>query len=97
MRDVLRDMGDLERIAGKISPEERHSSRSGSVTHIGRTNTGDHSICLQDWTRSLLRACGKMDDLSYVAHAIATVLVDVPSRESQGRWGYSRGLQRGTR
>ena len=77
LREILRDMGDLERIAGKISlksamPRDLVSLRSSAEKIplvIGLLDSLD---------TPLAASVRDMDDLSYVAHAIALVLVDSP-------------------
>ena len=77
LREILRDMGDLERIAGKISlksamPRDLVSLRSSAEKIplvIGLLDSLD---------TPLAASVRDMDDLSYVANAIALVLVDSP-------------------
>jgi DNA mismatch repair protein MutS len=77
LREVLRDMGDLERIAGKIS------LRSATPRDLVSLRVSAEKIppvigLLAPLDTLLVAAIRNMDDLSYVAHAIATVLVDSP-------------------
>ncbi|MFH0824416.1 MAG: DNA mismatch repair protein MutS [Pseudomonadota bacterium] len=77
IREILGDIGDIERIAAKISlgtvsPRDlvqlRNSAERlpGIAETAGRLETDIGAEILQ------------MDDLSYVAHAVATVIVDSP-------------------
>ncbi len=77
LRDVLKDIGDLERIAGKIS------LKSATPRDLVQLRTSAEKIprlinLLQCLDTSMALEMRQMDDLSYVAHAIAAVLVDSP-------------------
>ncbi|MCX5871935.1 MAG: DNA mismatch repair protein MutS [Deltaproteobacteria bacterium] len=77
IRDILTDFGDLERLAGKISlktanPRDLLSLRVSSekIPEIVKRLRGLET----PFAYELL----EMDDLSYVAHAIGSVIVDSP-------------------
>jgi len=77
LRDVLKDVGDLERIAGKIS------LKSATPRDLVQLRTSAERIpslldLLQNLGTPMAQEMLQMDDLSYVAHAIASVLVDSP-------------------
>jgi DNA mismatch repair protein MutS len=77
LRDVLRNIGDLERIAGRIS------LKSATPRDLVQLKQSAEKIpVLIDILRSLetdiAKRVRKMDDLSYVAHAIEAVLVESP-------------------
>jgi DNA mismatch repair protein MutS len=95
LREILHEMGDLERIAGKIS------LKSANPRDLVQLRTSSEKIpavirLLDGSTTPLLVKLREMDDLSYVAHAIAAVLVDAPplSLKDGGviRDGYSAEL-----
>jgi DNA mismatch repair protein MutS len=95
MGDILRDIGDMERIAGKIS------LKSANPRDLVQLRESAEKIPqLIDLLNSLDTAMAvkmrEMDDLSYVAHAIATVLVDSPPANPRDggiiREGYSEEL-----
>ncbi len=77
LRDVLKEIGDLERIAGKISLK---SANPRDLVQL--RNSAEKIPILINLLHGLdLEAIGairEMDDLSYVAHAIESVLVDSP-------------------
>ncbi len=78
VRSVLKEMGDLERIAGKIS------LKSANPRDLVQLRTSAEQIpalikLLQDLNAELADNFRKMDDLSYVAHAIKSVVVDSPA------------------
>ena len=77
IRDVLKDMGDLERISGKISLK---SATPRDLVQLRRSAERIPSLValLQPVETGLAVDLKEMDDLSYVAHAIASVLVDAP-------------------
>ena len=77
LRDALKDIGDMERIAGKIS------LKSATPRDLVNLRASAEKIPLvMDLLGSLDTVIAgrirEMDDLSYVAHAIASVLVDSP-------------------
>jgi DNA mismatch repair protein MutS len=77
IRNILKEMADLERIAGKIS------LKSALPRDLVALRTSAESLpaliaFLQDIDSSMIAKIKDMDDLSYVAHAIAAVLVDEP-------------------
>jgi len=95
LRDILNDIGDLERIAGKIS------LRSAGPRDLVQLRFSAERIplligLLRDLDTTLGRAVKEMDDLSYVAHAIGTILVDAPPHTLRDggviREGYSQEL-----
>jgi DNA mismatch repair protein MutS len=77
LRDALREVGDLERIAGKISLK---SASPRDLVHLRRSAEKIPSIValLTELDTEMALEIRNMDDLSYVAHAIAAVLVDSP-------------------
>ncbi len=77
IRDVLKDIGDLERIAGKISLK---SATPRDLVHLRGSAQRIPSLVnlLKPLETELASELKEMDDLSYVAHAIAAVLVDAP-------------------
>jgi DNA mismatch repair protein MutS len=77
LRDLLKDIGDLERIAGKISLK---SASPRDLTHLRFSAEKIPSLIrlLQEIDTEMALEMRNMDDLSYVAHAIASVLVDSP-------------------
>lgn len=77
LREALKGIGDLERIAGKISLK---SASPRDLVHL-RTSCEkipDLIKLLREFDAAMASELGKMDDLSYVAHAVAAVLVDSP-------------------
>lgn len=77
LRDVLKDIGDLERIAGRIS------LKSASPRDLVQLRTSAEKIpdvigLLGSLETVLASKIREMDDLSYVAHAVEAVLVDAP-------------------
>ena len=95
MGDILGHIGDMERIAGKIS------LKSANPRDLVQLRESAEKIPqLIDLLNSLDTAMAvnmrEMDDLSYVAHAIATVLVDSPPANPRDggiiREGYSEEL-----
>ena len=77
LRDVLKEMGDLERIAGKISLK---SANPRDLVHLRSSAEQIPSLLklLQGIETELGIKIREMDDLSYVAHAIKSVIVDSP-------------------
>ncbi|MEW6530111.1 MAG: DNA mismatch repair protein MutS [Thermodesulfobacteriota bacterium] len=77
IREVLKEIGDLERIAGKIS---LRSVGPRDLVHLKESaeKIPQISAILNDTHTDLLDQIREMDDLSYVAHAISAVLVDSP-------------------
>jgi DNA mismatch repair protein MutS len=77
LRDILKDIGDLERIAGKISLK---SATPRDIVHLRSSCEQIPGVTklLMDVEASLACELRQMDDLSYVAHAIASVLIDAP-------------------
>ncbi|MBI5572590.1 MAG: DNA mismatch repair protein MutS [Desulfomonile tiedjei] len=77
LRDVLKDMADLERIAGKISLK---SAGPRDLVHLKTSAESLPSAIelLGGLDTPLIDSIRRMDDLSYVVHAIASVLVDDP-------------------
>ncbi len=77
LRDALKDIGDLERIAGKISLKS-----AGPRDLVQLRNSGEQLPALikllGGLNTTLAEEIRRMDDLSYVVHAIASVLVDSP-------------------
>ncbi len=77
LREVLKSIGDLERIAGKISLK---SATPRDLVHL-RSSCGQIPSLvrlLADVDTAVTSELAQMDDLSYVTHAIASVLVDAP-------------------
>ncbi len=77
LRVALGDIGDLERIAGRISlgsagPRDLVQLRGSAEKIPGLVGL------LSTIETPLAAEIAAMDDLSYVAHAVATVLVDAP-------------------
>jgi DNA mismatch repair protein MutS len=77
VRQILKDMADLERIAGKISLKSV-LPRDLVALRTSAERIPSLVALLQDLDSSMIERLRNMDDLSYVAHAIATVLVDDP-------------------
>jgi DNA mismatch repair protein MutS len=77
LRDLLKEIGDLERIAGKISLKSATPRDLVQLRFSAEKIPGVIELVSQLET-SLAAELGRMDDLSYVAHAIASVLVDSP-------------------
>jgi DNA mismatch repair protein MutS len=77
LRHVLQDMGDMERIAGKISLKSALPRDLVLLRRSAETLPSVVSL-LEGMNAPMLGQVRDMDDLSYVAHAIATVLVDEP-------------------
>ncbi|MBI5251074.1 MAG: DNA mismatch repair protein MutS [Desulfomonile tiedjei] len=77
LREVLKEIGDLERIAGKIS---LRSATPRDLVHLRTSCEQIPSLIrlLTDGDSAIASELRQMDDLSYVAHAIAAVLVDAP-------------------
>ena len=77
LREILQEMGDLERIAGKISLK---SATPRDLVQLRFSAEKIPSIIerLKELPTALAADMREMDDLSYVAHAVATVLVDSP-------------------
>jgi DNA mismatch repair protein MutS len=77
LRDVLRNIGDLERIAGRIS------LKSATPRDLVQLKQSAEKIpvlidILRILETDIAKRVRKMDDLSYVAHAIEAVLVESP-------------------
>jgi len=77
LKDALKEIGDLERIAGKIS---LRSATPRDLVHLRNSAETIPSLLklLTGVDIDLANEIKGMDDLSYVAHAIAAVLVDAP-------------------
>lgn len=95
LRDILDEIGDMERIAGKISLRSAHPRDLVQLRFSAERIPKIVSL-LEGIATTLLARLREMDDLSYVAHAIGTVLVDAPpiSLKDGGvvREGYSAEL-----
>ncbi|MBI4961805.1 MAG: DNA mismatch repair protein MutS [Desulfomonile tiedjei] len=77
LRDILKGIGDIERIAGKIS------LKSATPRDLVQLRVSSEKIpaiikLLDGLDTALVEKLRQADDLSYVAHAIAAVLVDSP-------------------
>jgi DNA mismatch repair protein MutS len=77
VRDLLKELGDLERIAGKIA------LRSANPRDLVQLRLSAEQLpalikALDQLQSGVLADIHAMDDLSYVAHAIAAVIVDQP-------------------
>jgi DNA mismatch repair protein MutS len=77
LRNVLKDIGDLERIAGKISLKSA-TPRDLVQLRFSAEQIPRMVSFLSDLRSELAAGIRDMDDLSYVAHAVAAVLVDTP-------------------
>ncbi|HMK35199.1 MAG TPA: DNA mismatch repair protein MutS [Desulfomonilaceae bacterium] len=77
LRDLLKDIGDLERIAGKISLKSA-SPRDLVQLRFSAETIPSITKILTEFDTELAVEIRDMDDLSYVSHAIASVLVDSP-------------------
>ncbi len=77
MRQILGNMADLERIAGKISLKSALPRDLVALRHSAETLPSLIAF-LADLDSTMIARIRHMDDLSYVAHAIASVLVDEP-------------------
>jgi DNA mismatch repair protein MutS len=95
LRSRLKEIGDLERIAGKISlrnatPRDLVSLRNSAE------KVPELLSLLEDLRTELGGQLRSMDDLAYVSHAIASVLVDSPPAGLRDggviRSGYSEEL-----
>jgi DNA mismatch repair protein MutS len=77
LRDALKGIGDLERIAGKIS---LRSANPRDLVYLRNSCEKIPGVLrlLSGMETELLGELRDADDLSYVAHAIASVLVDAP-------------------
>lgn len=95
VRDILTDFGDLERLAGKISLRTA-SPRDLLSLRLSSEKIPEIVKQLRRLETPLAYELLEMDDLSYVAHAIGTVIVDSPpSSVKDGgiiRSGYSPEL-----
>jgi DNA mismatch repair protein MutS len=95
LREILKDMGDLERIAGKISLKTA-SPRDLVQLRFSAEMLPRVATLLDSLVSPMCQSIRQMDDLAYVAHAIASVLVDSPpaSLKDGGviREGYSDEL-----
>jgi DNA mismatch repair protein MutS len=95
LRDILKGMGDIERIAGKISLK---SATPRDLVHLRASAEKIPPIIklLEGLDTALIAKLKQADDLSYVAHAIAAVLVDSPPPTLRDggviREGYSEEL-----
>ncbi len=77
LRTILKDIGDLERIAGKISLK---SALPRDLVQLRFSAEKIPAVLklVADLDTELSAQILRMDDLSYVAHAIEAVLVDSP-------------------
>lgn len=77
LRDALKGIGDLERIAGKIS---LRSANPRDLVYLRNSCEKIPGVLklLSGIETELVGELRDADDLSYVAHAIASVLVDAP-------------------
>jgi DNA mismatch repair protein MutS len=77
LRETLKGIGDLERIAGKISLK---SANPRDLVHLRTSCEKIPELIkpLGEFDAAMASELGQMDDLSYVAHAVAAVLVDTP-------------------
>jgi DNA mismatch repair protein MutS len=77
IRRLLKGLGDIERIAGRISLK---SAGPRDLVHLRRSveRLPQLIAALGDLRAELAEAVRGMDDLSYVAHAVKAVLVDSP-------------------
>jgi DNA mismatch repair protein MutS len=77
LREALKGIGDLERIAGKISLK---SANPRDLVHLRTSCEKIPQLIklLGEIEPAMASELGQMDDLSYVAHAVAAVLVDAP-------------------
>ncbi len=77
LRDLLKDIGDMERIAAKIS------LKSATPRDLVQLRFSVEKLpavlkLLNGLDTEIAESLRQMDDLAYVAHAIASVLVDAP-------------------
>jgi len=77
LRTVLKDIGDLERIAGKISLKSAYP-RDLVQLRFSAERIPTILKLVAGLETEMSSRIGRMDDLSYVAHAIEAVLVDSP-------------------
>jgi DNA mismatch repair protein MutS len=77
LRDELKEFGDLDRIAGKISLKNASPRDLVQLRFSVERIPGLLSL-LETTDGDLIAEIRAMDDLSYVAHAAAAVLVDSP-------------------
>ncbi len=77
LRTILKDIGDLERIAGKISLKSAFPRDLVQLRYSAEKIPGVLKLVAGLRTEMSTRML-QMDDLSYVAHAIEAVLVDSP-------------------
>lgn len=95
LRDILEDVGDLERIAGKISLKTAGPRDLAQLRDSAEKIPSVIALLRNLETDLALKICD-MDDLSYVAHAIASVLVDSPPASLRDggviRQGYNKEL-----
>ncbi len=77
LREQLKELGDLERIAGKISLK---SATPRDLVQLRRSAEAIPELIrlLQGLSSPLSLELAGMDDLSYVAHAVSAVIVDSP-------------------
>jgi len=77
LRENLKEIGDLERICGKISLK---SANPRDLVHLRRSAERIPSLIslLSGLDTTMAESLRNMDDLTYVAHAIAAILVDSP-------------------
>ncbi|MEW6348265.1 MAG: DNA mismatch repair protein MutS [Thermodesulfobacteriota bacterium] len=77
LRDRLKGLGDLERIAGKISLK---SATPRDLVQLRRSAEAIPELIrlVEGMASGLVQELRTVDDLSYVAHAVASVIVDAP-------------------
>ena len=95
LRDILKGIGDIERIAGKISLKSA-APRDLVQLRVSAEKIPGIIKLLDGLDTALIDRFRRTDDLSYVAHAIAAVLVDSPPATLREggviREGYSEEL-----
>lgn len=77
LREILQDMGDIERIAGKISLKTATPRDLVQLRYSAELLPGIIHL-LEGLDAPMASSLREMDDLAYVAHAIGAVLVDNP-------------------
>jgi DNA mismatch repair protein MutS len=77
LKALLKDITDMERIAGKISLKSANPRDLVSLRYSGEKIPTLIGL-LESLDTELVTTVREMDDLSYVVHAIASVLVDSP-------------------
>lgn len=77
LRGILADIGDMERIAAKISLKSA-GPRDLVQLRFSAEKIPAILTLLDGLDTEIVESLKQMDDLSYVAHAIASVLVDAP-------------------